>query len=251
MPPTIVGVATTDVATPWAPALPSGIAIGDILLWLGESTGGENFTTPGGWAHVGPNGSVSSPVVQGVNTQLTVFWVRYDGVLTAPSVTGPVDHGVAAMLAIRGCPVIGNPWNVGSVATEAVSDTSATFPDATTSQADTLVLNILASSADIATAQASAMTNASLSSIAEQVDVATLTGNGGVLVCYSGTKATVGAIGSSAITLVTAGFKAMMTLAFANFPSPAGLVNTRSPRPIEQPNVAGPYASPSSGSRIF
>lgn len=251
MAPTIVGTATTDVATPWAPALPTGIATGDILLWLGESTGGENFTTPSGWAHVGPNGSVSSPVVQGTNTQLTVFWRRYDGVFTAPSVTGPVDHGVAAMLAIRGCPTIGNPWNVGSVSTETLSDTTAVFPDATTSQADTLVINILATSADIATAQATTMTNAALTTITEQVDVATATGNGGALVCYTGTKATTGAIGGSTITLTTAGFKAMMTLAFANFPSPPGQVTTRSPRSSEQPNVAGPYSQGGPSSQIF
>jgi hypothetical protein len=249
--PTIVGTATTDVATPWAPALPSGIAIGDVLLWLGESTGGENFTTPSGWAHVGPNGSVSSPVVQSTNTQLTVFWRLYDGILSAPSVTGPVDHGVSAMLAIRGCPIIGNPWNVGAVSTEAVSDTSAAFPDATTTQADTLVLNILATSADIATAQASTMTNASLGSITELVDVATATGNGGVLVCYSGTKATVGAIGSSAITLTTAGFKAMMTLAFSNVPSPPGQLIHRLAFPVEAAGPAGPYTQPSTPSQFF
>lgn len=251
MAPSVVGTATTDLVTPWAPALPTGVVAGDVLLWLGESTGGENFTVPGGWAHVGPNGSVSSPVVQGTNTQLTVLWARYDGVLTAPSVTGPVDHGVSAMLAIRGCPTTGNPWNVGSVSTEAVSDTSAAFPTATTTQADTLVLNILASSADIAVAQASSMTNAALSSITEQVDTSTATGNGGVLVCYSGVKATVGAIGSSAITLTTAGFKAMMTLAFSNFPSPAGQLIQRSPRPSEQPNVVGPYVPPGATSLIF
>lgn len=251
MAPTIVGTATTDVATPWAPAFPAGIAANDILLWLGESAGGDNFTLPSGWAHIGPNGSLSSPVVQSTNTQLTVFWRRYDGVFSAPSVTGPVDHGVSAMLAIRDCPASGNPWNVGSATTEAVSDTTVVFPDATTTQASTLVLNIVATSADIATAQAASMTNAGLTSITELVDVATATGNGGVLVCYSGVKATVGAIGASAITLTTAGFKAMMTVAFANVPSPPGQVVARGPRPSEQPNVAGPYSSSPSSSQIF
>lgn len=218
MAPTIVGTATTDVATPWAPALVSGIAVNDILLWLGESTGGQNFVTPSGWAHIGPNGSLSSPVVQSTNTQLTVFWSRYDGIFSAPSVTGPTDHGVSAMLAIRGCPTVGNPWNVGAVATEAVSDNSVAFPTATTTQADTLVLNILASSADVLAAQTSAMTNAALTSITEQVDAFTGTGNGGSLICYSGIKSTAGAIGSSTMTLVTPGFKAMITVAFMNAP---------------------------------
>lgn len=211
----MVGTATTDVATPWAPAFPAGIAAGDILLWLGESVGGQNFATPSGWAHVGPDGSLASPVVQGVNTQLTVFWRRYDGTGTAPSVTGPVDHGVSAMIAVRGCPASGNPWNVGATTVEATSDTSVVFPGTTTTIVDCLVLEILASSADIGTGEASAMTNGAYTSITERVDIATTTGNGGVIVCYSGIKATAGATGQSTMTIVTAGFKAMMTLAMA------------------------------------
>lgn len=216
--PTIVGTATTDVATPWAPAFPAGIAANDILLWLGESNGGQNYATPSGWAHI----DSVSPVVQGTNTQLTVFWRRYDGTGSAPSVTGPTDHGVSAMLAVRGCPLSGNPWHVVSPATvEAASDTSVVFPGVTTSIIDCLVLEILATSADIGTAQASTMTNANYTSITERVDVATTTGGGGVLVCYSGIKATAGATGSSTLTLTTAGFKAMMTLAMAPAAVPA------------------------------
>jgi hypothetical protein len=231
MPPTIVGTATTDVASPWAPAFPAGIAANDILLWLGESVGGQNFATPSGWAHVGPNGSLASPVVQGTNTQLTVFWRRYDGTGTAPSVTGPVDHGVSAMLAVRGCPTVGNPWNVGATTSEATSDTSVVFPGATTTQANTLALEILASSADATAVQASAMTNAAYTSITEQVDTFTSTGNGGVLVCYSGIKATAGATGGSTMTIVTAGFKAIMTLVMANAPaSPPIRRKIRNPR---------------------
>jgi hypothetical protein len=223
MAPTIVGTATTDVATPWAPAFPAGIAANDILLWLGESVGGQNFTTPSGWAHVGPDGGLSSPVVQGVNTQLTVFWRRYDGTGSAPSVTGPADHGVSAMLAVRGCPTVGNPWNVGAVTTEATSDTSVLFPGATTTQLDTLVLEIVATSADNASAQVTSMTNGAYTSITERVDVGTATGNGGVLVCYSGIKASIGATGQSTMTVLTAGFKALMTLVMANAPVVDGI----------------------------
>jgi hypothetical protein len=236
MPPTIVGTPTTDVTTAWAPAFPAGIAANDILLWLGESVGGQNFTLPGGWAQVSSDGTPVSPVVQGINTQLTAWWLRYDGTGSAPSVTGPTDHGVSAMLAVRGCPASGNPWNVVGVAVEATSDTSVLFPGATTTIADTLVLEILASSADIATAQASAMTNANYTSITEQVDIATAGGGGGVIVCYSGIKATAGATGQSTMTLTTAGFKAMMTLAMA--PGAPGIFNwySRPNRPARIPH---------------
>lgn len=221
MAPTIVGTPTTDLlaAGGWAPAHPAGIAANDILLWLGESVGGENFATPSGWAHVGPDGSLSSPVVQGVNTQLTVFWRRYDGTGSAPSVTGPADHGCSAMIAVRGCPTTGNPWNVGSVTTEAVSDTSAAWPTLTTTATDTLVFLILATSADIGTAQISAITGThSLTSVTERVDIATATGGGGVLICYTGIMAAAANIGNPTATLATAGFKSFITMAMANAP---------------------------------
>jgi hypothetical protein len=50
------------------------------------------------------------------------------------------------------------------------------------------VLEICATSADISTAQISALTNASYTSITEQIDNATVTGNGGVIICYSGSR---------------------------------------------------------------
>jgi hypothetical protein len=214
-PPTIVGTATTDVAAAggYAPAFPSGIASGDILLWMGESVGGQNFTAPGApWAAL----DTISPVVEtGNNTQLTCFWRRYDGTGSAPSLTGPADHGVSAMIAVRGCPASGNPWNVLAPAVSTTSTTAVNCPTVTTTLADTLVLLMVATSADIASAQISSMTNANLTSITERVDVATQTGGGGVLICYSGIKATAGATGITTGTVTTAGFKAYITVAMA------------------------------------
>jgi hypothetical protein len=209
MPPTVVGVgAVATGTTTITPALPASIAVDDILIDIAESVGGQNYTLPSGWAHV-----TGSPVVQGVNTQLTVIWRRYDGSLAAPALSGTTDHAIGRMLAVRGCPSSGNPWDVVSVAVEAASDTSASWPTVTTTAASTLVLAICATSADIATAQISTLTNAGLTSITEHVDNATTTGNGGVLICYSGAKATAGLVAASTATLTTAGFKAFMTLA--------------------------------------
>jgi hypothetical protein len=211
-PPTIVGTATLDSASPFVPAFPSGIAAGDILLWMGESVGGQNFTLPAGWSQL----DTISPVVEtGNNTQLTCFWRRYDGTGSAPSVTGPADHGVTAMIAVRGCPASGNPWNVLAPAVSTTSTTAVSCPQVTTTLADTLVLLMVATSADIGSAQISSMTNAALTSITERVDTATATGGGGVLICYSGIKTTAGATGITTGTVTTAGFKAYITVAMA------------------------------------
>lgn len=239
MAPSVVAVgAVASGTTTMTPAFPAGIAAGDALFTVCESTGGENITLPSGWAHV-----TGSPVVQGTNTQLTVIWRLYDGVFTAPALTGTVNHCIGRMIGIRGCPTTGNPWDVTASAVEAVSDTSATWPGANATVAATLVLEIAATSADIATAQISTLTNAGYSSITERIDNAVTTGNGGVIICYSGVKASAGATGQSTATLTTAGFKSLMTVVLkdaAGVVSPQVLM--RSPRPVEMSAVVGPYA---------
>lgn len=213
MPPTVVAVgAVASGTTAITPAFPANIQANDCLFTIAECEGitaPGAYTLPSGWAHV-----TGSPVQQGTNTRLTVIWRLYDGVFTAPSIGDSGDHNLGRMIAIRGCPVGGNPWHVVASAVEATADTSVSWPGVdTTGQADCLILEILSTSADIGTAQVSSITNANYTSITEQMDNAITTGNGGVIVCYSGVKSTAGPTGSSTTTLTTAGFKAMMTLA--------------------------------------
>jgi len=214
-----VAIATTGTATP---AFPAGILTNDILLVIAESVGGSNYATPAGWAHAQSDSTAISPVVQGTNTQLTVFWQRYPGSGSAPGLTGPTDHKIARMIAIRGCPTVGNPWNISPFANSATSSTAASWPGGTTTQADTLVLEIIATGADPAsdsTAGIGALTNGAYTSITERVDNWTASGGGGGIAVISGVKATAGALGSSTATLTVAATKAYMTLAMMNAPA--------------------------------
>jgi hypothetical protein len=211
-----VATATTGTATP---AFPAGILTNDILLVVAESVGASNYATPAGWAHVASDGTPVSPVPQGTNTQLTVFWQRYPGSGSAPGLTGPADHKLARMIAIRGCPLSGNPWNVVTTSNSATSSTAASWPGATTTIIDTLVLEIIATGVDPAaddTAGIGALTNPTYTSITERVDNRTALGNGGSIAVISGIKATAGATGSSSAALATAATKAYMTLAMMN-----------------------------------
>lgn len=222
MPPTVVSVGAVDSATPWVPGLPAGWAQSDILLIVGEQTGGEPQMAATGYAHVSSGGTPVSPVVQGVNTQLCVLWKRATASESDPTVTGPSNHAVTRMIAIRGCPLSGNPWNVVGVAASATSDTSLVWPGATTTVADCLVLEIVATGADIGTAQLGALTNGAYASIVEQMDNWVITGAGGGIGLVSATKATAGATGQSTATLTTASTKAYMTLALAPTGVPPG-----------------------------
>lgn len=244
MAPSVVNVgAVASGTSAITPAFPAGIAAGHLLITVAECEGitaPGAYTLPSGWAHV-----TGSPVLQGTNTRLWVIWAVYDGVMTAPSLGSAGDHNVGRMLAVSGCPTTGNPWDVVSTAVETLSDTSATWPGVTTTVADTLVLEILATGADIAsTTMVGTLTNATYTSITKQIDNWVIAGNGGGIGVVTGVKATAGATGQSAATLATASTKALMTLALKS--ATTGPVNPqflqRSPRPVEQHTVVGNYA---------
>jgi hypothetical protein len=243
--PTVVGVGTVDSATPWVPGLPAGTALDDILFLLVEQIGGEASPAATGYAHV-----TGSPVVQGVNTQLSVLWKRAGASESAPTVTGPSDHAVTRIIGIRGGKTAGNPWSQAAVAVESIADTSAAWPGVTTLVAGCLILECIATGRDIATtANLGALTNSLYTSITEQMDNWDATGGGGGIGLVTGIKTTAGATGSSTATMASTDTKAMMTIALdgAADMNPKWTL-TRSPRPSETISAAGPYAAPNQSS---
>jgi hypothetical protein len=250
MPPTVVAVgAQATSLTAITPAFPAGIAAGDVLVTVAECEGVTApgaYTLPAGWAHV-----TGAPVLEGTNTRLWVIWRLYDGVFTAPSLGDSGDHNIGRMLAVRGCPTTGNPWDSVGVATEAVSDTTAVFPGIpNVTTPDTLILEIIATGTDTTTGQLATVTNAGYTSITSRMNDWTTNGNGGGFAVVSGIKAGTGATGQSTGTVATAATKAMMTVAFKLGSSGAPQVLMRSPRPVEQHTVVGNYA-PVNPSSIF
>src|SRR5216117_3739442 len=118
MAPSVVNVgAVASSAAAITPAFPASISADDCLFTIAECEGitaPGAYTLPSGWAHV-----TGSPIQEGTNTRLWVIWRRYDGVFTAPSLGDSGDHNVGRMIAIRGCPTTGNPWNVVAAALRA------------------------------------------------------------------------------------------------------------------------------------
>ena len=200
-----------------SPPLPSGWQPDDIFLLYIE-TNNEAVTPPAGWAHV-----TGSPVAQagGNPTRLTVLWRRAVAGDTAPTITDPGDHCVGRIVAVSGCVKTGNPWDVTATAAEAVADTSVDIPGATTTVDGCLVLAAVATGEDLAdTARISGWTNANLQTITEQIDTWVADGGGGGFGVASGIKLKAGAYGSTTATLVTANFKAQMSIALK--PEPGG-----------------------------
>lgn len=247
--PSVVNVAAVASGTAnITPALPTGLATNDILLMFGENqeTTAGLPATPAGWNLVG-TGSVT--VTTGTITRLTAWWRRIAGGESAPTIVDPGDHMVARVMAVRGCKAIGNPWNQVTTGTETVSDTSVSIPGVTTTAPDCLVVAAFSTGIDTASGQVTGGTwaNASLTSVTEQMNSWATAGLGGGLGVATGEKATPGVVSATTATVATAAQKSLLTIALegANtvLPELPWLLH-RSPRPVEQSQIAGPYAPP-------
>jgi hypothetical protein len=211
------GAAAAAIAT-ITPALPAvTFQDGDVIIGIGESNGGQNFPTvaTNGFAHI----DSVSPVVQGVNTQLTVVWRRWTAGLTAHAWGDSGDHNIGAYLAFRGCKTTGNPWNVVSVGQDATLDNSAQWTTVTTTIADCLVLFIGGWGDDFNTGALSGGTG--LGAFSERLDAVTALGADGAIFCAEAVKAAAGATGTPAATLTGTAHKALMTLALEPAPPAA------------------------------
>jgi hypothetical protein len=201
-----------------SPALPSGIAVNDILLLFVETANQAvsiSNQNGGTWAAVTNSPQGTGTAGGTTATRLTVFWSRYNGTQGNPTVSDSGNHQLARMVAVRGAVTSGNPWDVTAGGVEATSDTSASIPGATTTVANTLVVVVTAGSLPDAsgTSQFSAWTNANLTSLTERTDNSVNSGNGGSLGIATGIKATAGAYGNTAATHANSAVKGMISIA--------------------------------------
>ncbi|MBI5526945.1 MAG: hypothetical protein HY897_11475, partial [Deltaproteobacteria bacterium] len=167
-PPSFVAAGTIASAAGGAitPGMPAGVLANDVLLLVLE-TADEAVTVSGGtetWAQV-----TNSPQSVAGATRLTVFWARASqDAPTSPTTAGPANHVIGRMIAVRGVITSGNPWDVTSGGTEAVSDTTGSITGAATTVIDTLVVAAMATDLPDGngTANFSGWANASLASVA-------------------------------------------------------------------------------------
>jgi len=209
--PTVVAVGVVASGTGnITPGLPTGWAQDDIFVLAVESEN-QLVNPPTGYAILN-SGTVI--VSTGTVTRLTVFWKRATASETAPTVTDPGNHAIGRIIAVRGCVTSGNPWNITATATELVSDTSVSIPGATTTAADCLILAVFTTGTDVSsTVHVTGWANASLANVVERMDNWTSNGLGGGLGMASGEKSAAGAYDPTTATIVTANFKALMSIA--------------------------------------
>jgi hypothetical protein len=223
--PSIVAVGAVSAVTSGActPGIPAGNAADDILLLFVEAANEPlnaitNFTRIGSGAVIQATGLV---------TDLSAFWARAVGGDTAPSITSsPQNHLIARIVGVRGCVTSGSPVNVVNTGLDNTTGTAFSIPGATTTAADCLVFAALSTGTDVtSTTMATGWTNASLASIAEQVDNWNLAGNGGGIAVCAGQKATPGAYGATTGSITTGNTKAFMSFALQGAVVAAGWAN--------------------------
>lgn len=197
--PTVVSVGTSATGTGnVTPGLPAGHTTNDILLLFVQSNM-QAATAPAGYAQLGPSAGIGIAAAAGAFLG-TVFWKRDGGAEAAPTVTDTGDHTLAQMMAIRGCPTSGDPFlNIGATRKSTASTTGTASAGATPVDA-CMVINAFFHGLDSASAIFSSFTNADLSSVTEQIDVATADGNGGGIGVCTGTKSLSGSFAATTVT---------------------------------------------------
>ena len=174
--------------------MPDGVRENDILIAFLE-TANQDITISG-WTEAG-----SSPAsnTSGNATRATVLWKRAGASESSVTTSDSGLHQAGFVMAVVGAATSGDPFNVTSNTTSG-SGTSVTIGGATTTTADCLVLNAVASTGS---ASFASWANADLTSVtaargANYSNGVSLFGSVGVM---HGRKTTAGAYGNTTVTL--------------------------------------------------
>lgn len=193
-----VGSEFSSTGVPTA-TLPSTHTTDDILVLVLQQSNEANVTAPAGYQQLGPQNGIGAAATAG-STKLSIFWKRDAGAESAPTIPDTGDHTYGMMFAVRGCPTVGDPFTLGGNNWKFTTSQSGSGPSSITTIDGTLVVDIFAGSADIATAEGSSLANADLTSVTTQFDDGTTDGTGGFIYVASGVKSSAGAVRATTVT---------------------------------------------------
>jgi hypothetical protein len=118
------------------------------------------------------------------------------------------------MLAVRGCPTYGDPFNILGQAFKFTASTTGTSDSGATVMDNCLIMAIFGHAIDSATDQGSSPTNADLADVTERFDDSTSDGTGGGIYVVTGTKVDRGAFGPFTVTWAASTVDVSTLLAF-------------------------------------
>lgn len=185
----------------------TGLATGDMLLVAISRAGGTSGTTPTDWTLLFTADNNGARIDVYRRTALwsggTTLNVEFD--------SNTRDYGVG--MVVRG---VSNVSFIRQIeATSGTSTTSPNIPGATTDIDNTLVIDIVSRLTDIAGAQFSGWSNASLTGYGENFDNGHTQGSGAGIAVASGVKTSAGGVSAGSATLATASAYAAIRLGIA------------------------------------
>lgn len=215
---------------------PTGYAANDILVLALEGANQSNAQahtnlTNNGWARVANTNTTVGTAAAAQSTKLDVWWQRASTASqTAVSIVDFGDHTLAVMAAFYNTPNTGDPWDTGTAAGVNVvvgtATAQVTFGNVTTSEANTLVLNIVTTARDGAQVQLNASPliinspSGDETEITERYDFGTASGGGGSAGMITFRKPSAGQTGNLRVNLAVANVATLWTGALRGLADP-------------------------------
>ena len=111
--PVVVSVGSVSSGTgALTPGMPAGIQTGDVLLLVVNNTfTATTAATLSDAQSFVAVADINSGDFGGIRAQATGFWRRYDGAGSGPTVADNGEFNVARIIAVRGCALVGDPWD--------------------------------------------------------------------------------------------------------------------------------------------
>ncbi|MGV9001593.1 MAG: hypothetical protein ACOH18_01395 [Candidatus Saccharimonadaceae bacterium] len=206
---TAVSATTGTLTVAWPTHQPNDIA----LLFVTSSAGGttSSLTSSQGFTLITSfaTGSGTS------GTKLSVLWARADRTsMGSPVVAGGTDFKYGVIATFRGVRSTGSPVDIYDGNTKGTASTSASISDITTTVANAMIVNVISSDLDSASAFVTSYTNANLTNLTKRHDAGTTNGGGGGISFSTGTNPTASATGTTDV-VVTSSINAFISIALA------------------------------------
>lgn len=213
----VVESAVGDISPAW-PAHQAD----DIGILIVQTTHGfTRLTVPAGFQEM-PVSPQSGSTGSQTGVGLRVFWKRATGA-AEPTPTILFHQHVlrAQIVTFRGCSTTGRPFTTAAgKETGSSSSTSVVFPSLTTTEPDSLIVDIVRHNIDAAGPKLSGWTNASTQNKIERIDDATATNLGGGFAVHTAEKPAAGVVDSTTATLSVTAVQAMISFALTAVAQP-------------------------------
>lgn len=195
------------------PALPAGIATGDILILFMRTSNGQASSIAnaagGTWTEF-----TNSPQDNTAGTvQGTWFWSRYNGTQTAPTTNDSGAINIGVILAWRGCIATGDPFDVTAGGIQSGSISMSNPGLTTTVDGCMIVVSSVCDRDAVSTTNATDWANASLVSIDEVFDETIADAAGGGHAIANGIKTSAGVVSATTWTQGSTAGTADLTIA--------------------------------------